>query len=252
MPHPTNEHPIPQPTADHPIVCGASGATLGNDATASAFLGEIGDINAFIVDALACPKKWNWHWPTFYLMYVEVDRLLGLIGQLEHHFASPFAGFGEPPTPEEAADDANALFAQLTRRQKALLGSLFQLSRYTQPDDANPALHRRLTAHVHPKSGWHQVFLDEYRSGAVSSDGKTLTRTVLPVDTAPDCERIDHIAAGCMLRQQRFDLDAPGMATALAQSASQAASRLGTIAGAMHAHLVQNCTIHDLMHPSSY
>lgn len=229
-----------------------SGTTPGGSAAADTFLGELAEVNAFIVDALACPKRWNWHWPTFYLMYVEVDRLLGLVGQVEHHFASPFAGLGEPPTPEEMADGANALFTQLTRRQKALLGSHFQLSRYTEPDDAGRRLHRRLRAHVHPKSGWHQVFLDEYRSGTVSADGKTLTRTVLPIDPAADCEHIDHISASCMLRQQRFDLGEPGMTGALALAAGQAASRLGAIAGAMHAHLVQYCTIHDLMHPSSH
>lgn len=219
---------------------------------AHAFLDEIVDINAFITDAIACSKRSSWHWPSFYLMYVEVDRLLGLITRVGYHFESPSAGFGEPPTTAESADDANVLFAQLARHQKAVVRWLFQMSRYTRPSEDNPALHRRLDAHVHPKSGWTQVFMQDYQAGVISTDGKTLTRTVLPAARAPCAERIDHISAACMLQHQQFDLGAPGMEKALAQAAHHAASRLGKIAAAMHGHLVEHCTIHDLMHPSSH
>jgi len=219
---------------------------------ADAFLAEVGDINIFIEDVLACPRKWNLHWPSFYLMYVEVDRLLGSVARLRDHFASPFAAVGEPPTPNELAEDANAVFTQLTMQQKTIVRWLFQMARYTKPDEADPGLHRRLEAHVHPKSGWHQVFMDEYRSGVVSADGKTLMRTVLPVDPGAVCERIDHISAGCMIRHQQFDLGEHGMPEALALAAGRVASRIGKVASAMQAHLVGNCTIRDLMHPSSY
>ena len=225
---------------------------LTESTAAHEFLAEFGDINPLITDALACPKRSSWHWPSFYLMYVEVDHMLGLLTRVGYHFESPVGGLGEPPDPAEAAESANQLFRQLDSRQKAVVRWLFQLSRYTQPDPGNPAPHQRLQAHVHPKSGWHQVFMNEYRSGVVSADGKSLTRTVLPAEPSPSGERIDHISAGCMLRRQAFDLGAPGMEKALAHAACEAAGRLGKIAHAMHLHLVENCTIHDLMHPSSH
>jgi hypothetical protein len=215
------------------------------------FLGEIVDIDAFITDVIDCSRKSSWHWPSFYLAYVEVDRILGLLTRVGHHFESPFAALGEPLTAEESAQGANELFAQLTRHQKAVVRWLFQMARTTSPGVDDPAPHRRLEAHVHPKSGWYQTFMDEYRCGVVSADGKTLARTVLPVAPVADCERIDHISASCMLRHQQFDLGAPVLAGALAHAAHEAGRRLGKIAGAMNTHLVENCTIHDLMYPSS-
>lgn len=229
------------------MMCRTAAATPAHE-----FLDEICGVNAFIADVITCPKRSSWHWPSFYLMYVEVDRMLGLIARLAHHVESPFAPFGEPPTAEESAEGANALFVQLTRHQKAVVRWLFQMSRHTRPGADNPALHQRLEAHVHPKSGWYQIFMHEYRSGVVSADGKTLTRTVLPAEPSPSGERIDHTSASCMLRHQEFDLGAPGMEQALAQAAREASSQLGRIARAMNVHLVEHCTIHDLMHPSSY
>jgi len=220
------------------------------------FLGEIADISAWIADVIDCPKRSSWHWPSFYLLYVEIDRMRRLISSIGCQFASPLMdpvhALDEGTAAEGAAEEANRLFGELTQRQKAVVQGLFQIARRTAPNPANPAPHLCLVAHVHPKSGWYQVFMDDYRSGDVSADGKTLTRTVLPAVFASCIERIDHIAALCMREDQVFDLGVPGMGEALAQTADDAARRLGKIADAMRMHLVGHCTVHDLMHPSSH
>lgn len=36
---------------------------------------EIRDIDSMILDMISTPKTEMWHWPSYYLFYVDVDRL---------------------------------------------------------------------------------------------------------------------------------------------------------------------------------
>jgi hypothetical protein len=216
------------------------------------FLSELGDINAFILDALNSPRKAQWHWPSYYLLYVDVDRLASLLVRVKYLFRPPFEQPGEPPAAEERVADANELFAQIDRLQKAVVQWLFQMYRYTDANPADPAGHRRLGAHVHPKSGWYQTFMSDFCSGVLAADGNTLQRVALPIDAGTVGERIDNITARCMLRQQVFDLGSPAAREALAHATDEAQSRLGRVIGTMTAFLAANCDIADLLHPCSH
>jgi hypothetical protein len=216
------------------------------------FLSELGDINALILDVLNNPRKAQWHWPSYYLLYVDVDRLAGLLVRVRHLFEPPFEGFGEPPTTEELVESGNELFDLLDKQQKAIIRWLFQMVRYTRPSAIDPAAHQRLGAHVHPKSGWHQVFMAESRAGMLAADGKVLQRTVLPILQGATGERIDEITATCMLRHQSFDISTPAGRLALAQATDEVQVRIGKVSAAMTAFLLANCTISDLLHPCSH
>lgn len=107
-------------------------------------------------------------------------------------------------------------------------------------------------AHVHPKSGWYQTFVRDYRSGIVTPDGTTLHRVALSVDVGAASERIDDITARCMLRRQSFETSTPEARAALERATDEAQSRLGIVQAAMTEFLSADCTLPDLLHPCSH
>lgn len=219
---------------------------------ANEFMSELADINDFILHVLDSPIKAAWHWPSFYLFYVDVDRLSSLLGRVRYVFESPFPAFGEPVKTEERVTDDNALFALLDKQQQALVDWLFQMYRRTATNPVAPAAHKRVGAHVHPKSGWYQVFMREYRFGVLTADGNCIQRVALPVHPSTEADRIDDITASCMLRHQCFDVSTPAARAALARATEEALSRLEKVQAAMTAYLSANCTIANLLHPCSH
>lgn len=223
-----------------------SGATPAQD-----FLCEVADLAGFIDDVLAMPRGSRWHWPSYYLFYVEVDRLAGLLMRIRWQFDSPCPGLAEPSSAQEDADSANALFALLGKCQRALVDGLSHMSRNTRTATGNTAAQARLEAHVRPKSGWYQLFRERHCAGRMSADGLDLQRAVLGADAGSSRHHIAYQAAECMLRHQSFDLAQPGARAALAQAAGQAEARLGRTLAAMGTLLVAHCTIENLRYPSS-
>jgi hypothetical protein len=63
---------------------------------AQEFLSEVYEINSFIDDIISCPRKSGWHWPSFYLLYVDVDRLATTLTKTERFFGPPLTGFSAP------------------------------------------------------------------------------------------------------------------------------------------------------------
>lgn len=216
------------------------------------FLSELADMHDLILDVLNSPRKAQWHWPSYYLFYVDMDRLAGLLTRVGYVFEPPLAHCAEaPPHAKRVAND-NALFTLLDRQQKEIVGWLFKMCRYVEASPVNPAVHARLSAHVHPKSGWYQTFMRDYRSGIVTADGTALHRVALPVDVDVAGERIDSITASCMLRRQSFDISTPAARAALGRATDEARSRLGTVQAAMTEFLTAHCTLSDLLHPCSH
>jgi hypothetical protein len=216
------------------------------------FLAELGDINAFILNVLDSPRKAQWRWTSFYRLYIDVDRLAGLLVRVNRIFRPPFEEFGGVPAVEELVASHNELFAMLDEQQKTVVQWLFQMYRYTGSNPTYPAVHESLKAHVHPKSGWYQTFMSEYRSGVLAADGNMLRRTVLPIDPGATSVPIDGTTAMCMLRQQSFDISTPAARLALARATDEVQSRLGKVGAAMTAFLAANCTLSDLLHPCSH
>jgi len=214
------------------------------------FLAELGDIHDFIPGLLDCERKSGWHWPTFYLLYVKLDRVAMLLMQVGHLFGSP-APEPDGPFADDAAPDAPGLLGMIDTHQKTIVALVFQLYRNTRPSAAGQAIHDLAGAHVHPKSGWYQTLM----AGPVSCDtgdgGRTFQRTALPAATGIRCERIDAVTAECMLRHQRFDTDSVTARQQLAEAAGAAGARLGAVQRTMSRYLLANCTMEDLLHPCS-
>lgn len=217
---------------------------------AQCFLSEVREINGFIDDILSCSRKSDWHWPSFYLLYVDVDRLAMALTRTEHFFGPPLFA-PSAPTSEELVEDSRAVLGEVGRHQKAIFARLYPMSRRIARHPDNAALHARLDAHLHPKSGWHQEFLARYDAGTLSPDGTSLLRTVLPILAEPPYERVDHVTANCMLRCQRFDVGTPEARKALAGATRAAAQTLGGIAARMQAYLLAHCRLEDLLYPCS-
>jgi hypothetical protein len=215
------------------------------------FMCEVAGLAGFIDDVLAMPRGSRWHWPSYYLFYVEVDRLAGLLMRTRWLFEPPCASLTAGPTAQEEADSANALFAQIDKRQQAIADWLSHMGRNTRTVTEPTAAHVRLEAHFHPKSGWYQLFRERHCAGRMSADGTTLERTLLGIDTGSSRDHISYSDAECMLRHQSFELGAPGMKATLAHAAEHARTRLGQTLAAMGSLLVAHCTIEDLRHPSS-
>lgn len=126
--------------------------------TPDKFLCELADVVDFIPDLLGCPKKAGWHLPSFYLLYVEVDRLSMLLLRLGHMLEYPIT----PPglrSFEEVAEDIHGILENIAKRQKTIVGMLWLPYRVTRPTAAQRAIHDRVGAHIHPKSGWYQTFM---------------------------------------------------------------------------------------------
>jgi hypothetical protein len=215
------------------------------------FMCEVADLAGFVDDVLAMPRGSRWHWPSYYLFYVEVDRLEGLLMRTRWLFEWPCASLMEPPTAQEEADSANELFAQIDKRQQAIVDWLSQMWRNTRTVTERTAAHERMEAHFHPKSGWYQLFRERHCTGRMSADGATLERTVLGIDARSSRDHIPYSSAECMIRYQSFDLGAPGTKAALVHAAEHAKTRLGQTLAAMGTLLIGHCTIEDLLHPSS-
>jgi hypothetical protein len=215
------------------------------------FMCEVADLAGFVDDVLAMPRGSRWHWSSYYLFYVEVDRLTGLLTRTRWLFESPFPSLREAPTTQEEADSANALFAEIDKCQQAIVDWLSHMLRNTRTGTERTAARDRMEAHFHPKSGWYQLFMKRHCAGRMSADGTTLERTVLGVDAGSSPAHISYPGAECMLRHQSFDLGAPGTKAALAHAAEHAGTRLGQTLGAMGSLLVGHCMIEDLRYPSS-
>ena len=217
------------------------------------FLSELGDINGFIADLLDCPRQDNsrWHWPSFYLLYVELDRLSMLLSQIACLLEPPLAGFEEDLSCEDDADSANALFKDIDMRQKTIVGSLYRLCKAVKARPEQRPQYDRVFAHVHPKSGWYQTFMQRYQTGEMAGDAQILVRTALPIDHGTSNERVDFLAAECMLREQSFDIGTQEAKLALVQATEAAGRRIGEVLRRMGEYLIAHCRIEDLRFPSS-
>lgn len=218
---------------------------------AKEFLSEVHEINSFIDDIISCPKKSDWHWPSFYLLYVDVDRLAMALMRAENFFRFPMRGSSIPTAIDELVGDTDAILGEVAKRQKEIFSWFYRMSRRIVYSAQDTVLRARLDAHVHPKSGWYQVFYAEYNAGTLSVDGNTLTHTVLPILAAPPYERVDNFTASFMLRRQTFDFSTRDGQEALADATKQAAIILGRVGARMQVYFLEHCKLEDLLYPCS-
>lgn len=208
---------------------------------------EIREIDSMILDMIASQKMAMWHWPSYYLLYVDVDRLWWLLGSAAESIAHPIADTDDLSLGEHIAL-VNQDFSMVEKQQNLIVSWLWQLSRNLIVEKGE--LKRRMRAHIHPKSAWYQTFRERYCAGRISSDGKTLTRTILLLD--PDAQdRIRDLSESRLVQEQIFDLSTEQSRHDLRKMASTTQCLHAEVQSAMMDFFVQHCTIEALAHPSS-
>jgi hypothetical protein len=215
------------------------------------FLREISDINLFILDLIASPRRTTWHWPSYYLLYVDADRMGWLIQQAGNLVGSPLEGVGNPHRVEQRVEGTNEFFDTLRKRQESIVQWLWPLARHTNLQVEHSASRERLHAHVHPKSDWYETFMRDFCPGRVSLDGLVLERTVLLTDPATECDRFSHVDGRGLLQRQSFDLSTGQARLALSRAVCNAGIEHGKVCRAMKDFFIEHCAITDLVHPAS-
>lgn len=211
---------------------------------------EIREIDQMILDLIATPSTVTWHWPSYYLLYVDIDSMGWLLRSAASVVVEPFVGNDKGVPIAECVAQANESFSQLERRLTSIVGRLWQLSRNFATTIDDKALNYRMRCHFHPKSEWFQAFSDQYSAGKIAPDGRTLTRTVLLVDVQP-MDRMPDLLEKGLVQHHAFDLTAEPVSNTLADAALAAVTEHDKVCGAMMNFFLQHCTVQDLAHPSS-
>ena len=209
---------------------------------ADEILRELRDLHQFINELLASPDKASWHWPSYYLLYVDMDRMAWRIRAAKTVFEE------EPATGQ--AEWVDSAFAEFGNTQRSIVSWLWQISRNLATVVEDRTLRQRLRAHFQPKSEWYQVFRSDYCPGRVSTDGKTLERTILKTDPAPP-DRIHDLGEKNLYARQCFDIGTSAARTSLAQAIARVEEEHAQVERAMTAFFLAHCSIDKLLHPSS-
>ncbi|OON63737.1 hypothetical protein B0920_10400 [Massilia sp. KIM] len=215
-------------------------------------LAEVRAVHGWVRELVATPQTVRWHWPTFYLLYVDLDQLSGLLeriaGSLEAEPLALAGGDAQTLTQRERADWVEEACSPLGPALTSLIHRLWQVSRNTLCHLEDAALRERLRAHLQPKSEWYQSLRSDYATGRATPDGAVLERTVLVADPAPRGRIHD---PGPLLRYQRFDIGTQGACAALAQAVRDVGAEQAEVWKSMKELLLAHCRIEDLIYPSS-
>jgi hypothetical protein len=217
-----------------------------------AMLDEVRAVHGWVRELVATPHTVRWHWPTFYLLYVDLDQLSGLLERIAASLEpEPLALPGSEAqalSRRERADWVEEACAPLGAALASLIHRLWGVSRDTLCHLEDAALRERLRAHLQPKSEWYQAFRSDYAPGRATPDGAVLERNVLVADPAPRGRIHD---PGPLLRHQRFDIGTQGARAALAQAVRDVGAEQAEVWKTMKELLLAHCRIEDLVYPSS-
>jgi hypothetical protein len=208
---------------------------------------EIRDTDSMLLDLIANAPSDMWHWPSYYLLYVEVDRLWWLLQDTQYSIAHPLIDT-DPLEIAERIALINDNFSQIGQRQCAIIDWLSLLLRHMHVEKED--LTCRLRAHIQPKSDWYQGFHQRYCAGRISGDGKTLTRTIFLFDPQAR-HRIYDLAAIALEQEQVFDLSTAQSREDLGTAVSNTQRLHAQALSAMLDFFVRHCTIEALAHPTS-
>lgn len=205
---------------------------------------EIRELDELLLQLVASPDTVEWHWPGYYQLYVQVDRMAWTI-------QSAARAIGQVSGIVADAEAANAALAALGKNYMAVLACLWQHGRGMSSLVKDARLKAILRAHLHPKSGWYQTCFAQYCAGRVSADSTRLERTILLLEPHPP-ERIDQaVDESYLLRHQVSDIGSEDERRTLALAMEEVQDLHARATGAMRRHLLAYCDISDLAHPSS-
>jgi hypothetical protein len=219
---------------------------MNNATPPQEFLVAFDAIDSLMLDALSSKKKPQWRWEDYYPFYLELDWVTGQIARLGQLLsAADECSVGKPT--QAWRGRVNAVLEALGTRHKALLGWLARMCRSTLPQPGDSIPHDRLYAHVHPKSGWYQVWIDTCFPWQICAVGTTLEACALPIDQTSTRTHVSRIDAEALVRRQRFDIGTADARIALGQDIQRAEVCVRATARRLQTCLVENCVLDDLL-----
>ena len=209
---------------------------------------EIREMDNLFLDLVATPDRVEWHWPSFYRLYIEIDKISWQLQSAEKIFHAPLI-LNETDGWGADVEIANACLSALGQSLLASIGLLWNISRGMSSRIRDARLRSTLQAHLHPKSSWYQTLRTHYHAGLIS-DNASLERTILVFDRNT-LERIDPPLEQFLLWHQVFDLTDENVLAQLLIAAQKTSEVHTQALRAFGHHFVSYCRIEDLLHPSS-
>lgn len=210
-------------------------------------LRELIELGNLVFGMLAGPNVTVRHWPVYYRVYVEVDGLCREVNRLAAHLMRGFVDTNGTVDANRAGD-ANACFARIDGHVRAIAALLADVVRDRLVIPGNPTLVEIVDLHFVPESDWYRGVQAHYRSGCITPDGRTLARTVLPIDPHQNGLRGNEATVD----QQRFDLVSDSARTHNGRTTRQVQTALNQVYAALGDYLVRNCpSVSALLHPHS-
>ena len=221
--------------------------TITQKTSAPYLLRELTELGNVVFGMFAGPNVTVRHWPVYYRVYVEVDGVCREVNRLVGHLARGFIDAGDTVAADRIAD-ANACFARVDGHVRAMAALLAEVVRDRLVITGNPALVQIVDRHLAPESYWYRGVQAHYRSGCVAPDGRTLARTVLPIDPHPGQWRGDEAP----VEQQQFELASEHARTVNGRTIRQVQTTLNQVYAALGECFVQRCpSVSALLHPRS-
>lgn len=221
--------------------------TIRQTTSAPNLLRELTELGNLVFGMFAGPQVTVRHWPVYYLVYVEVDGLCREVNRLAGHLAR---GFIDPGGTVDAdrITEANACFGRVDGHVRTMTVLLAEVVHDRLVIPGNPALVQIVDRHFAPESDWYRGMQAHYQSGCVAPDGRTLARTVLPLDPHLAQWRGDEAP----VELQHFELAPEYARTLNGRTIRQVQMALNQVYAALGGCFVQRCTsVSALLHPRS-
>jgi hypothetical protein len=221
--------------------------TIRQTTSAPHLLRELMDLGNLVFGMFAGPHVTVRHWPVYYRVYVEVDGLCREVNRLAGYLARGFID-ADGTVYVDRIEDANVCFARVDGHVRAMAALLADVVRDRLVIPGNPALVQIMDRHFGPESPWYRGVQAHYRSGCVAPDGRTLARTVLPIDPHSAQWHGDEAP----VERQQFELAPEYAHTLNGRTIRQVQTALNQVYAALGARFVQQCpSVGALLHPRS-
>jgi len=221
--------------------------TISNTTSAPYLLRELTELGNLVFGMFAGPHITVRHWPVYYRMYVEVDGLCRAVSRLSGYLAREFVDADGTVDADRIAD-VNVCFARVDEHVREMAALLADVVRDRLVIPGKPALVKIADRHFARESQWYRGVQAHYRSGCIAPDGRTLTRTVLPIDPQP----IQWRGNVAPVERQQFALAPAYACTVNARAIRQVQKSLSQVYLALGEYFVQQCpSVGALLHPCS-
>ena len=221
--------------------------TMEQATSAPYLLRELTELGNLVFGMFAGPQVTVRHWPAYYRVYLEVDGLCREVNRLAGYLARGFID-ADGTVDADRIMDANACFAQVDGTVAAITAIFADVVRDRLVISGNPALVQIVDRLFAPDSQWYYGVQVHYRSGQVAPDGRTLARTVLPIDPCPAAG----LGGEAAVERQQFELAPEYTRTLNGRTTRRVQTALNQVYAALGEIFVRRCTsVGALLHPRS-